>query len=156
MADEGADAKLKHFDMKAIEKAEKEARRKGKGKKNKTKKNAAADDANGEEQSGFSMDTADPRFKAVFDSHEYAIDPTNPRFKRTQGMTALLEEGRRKRKDRAERDDVDVPVERGAPAGKKAKRSAAAADEGPPAGGDDLKKLVEKVKSKTAARKGKA
>ncbi|KAL1389500.1 pre-rRNA processing protein Esf1 [Phyllosticta capitalensis] len=156
MADEGADAKLKHFDMKAIEKAEKEARRKGKGKKNKTKKNAAADDANGEEQSGFSMDTADPRFKAVFDSHEYAIDPTNPRFKRTQGMTALLEEGRRKRKDRAERDDVDAPVERGAPAGKKAKRSAAAADEGPPAGGDDLKKLVEKVKSKTAARKGKA
>ncbi|KAK7543181.1 pre-rRNA-processing protein ESF1 [Phyllosticta citricarpa] len=165
MADEGADAKLRHFDMKAIEKAEKEARRKGKGKGKKSKKSSAAIDD--DEQSGFHMDTADPRFKAVFDSHEYAIDPTNPRFKRTQGMTALLEEGRKKRKTRAERDDPadgDAPlVERGAPAGKKARRSAKDDHDddgrgGDGANGEDLKKLVEKVKRRTAAtgKKGRA
>ncbi|KAK8161082.1 hypothetical protein BKA80DRAFT_344189 [Phyllosticta citrichinensis] len=156
MADEGADAKLRHFDMKAIEKAEKEARRKGKGKK--SKKHGKTADAAGqdEEQTGFTMDTADPRFKAVFDSHEYAIDPTNPRFKRTQGMTALLEEGRKKRKSRAERDDGDdaPPVERGAPAGKKARTSRKDQPDGE--GGEDLQRLVEKVKKKTTARKGRA
>jgi hypothetical protein len=94
MADDKAD-NLKHFDMREIEKAEKEARRKGKKKKKDTK--SATDDVQGSGE-GFAIETEDPRFKAVFESHEYALDPSNPKFKQTAGMKRLLEEGRRKRK----------------------------------------------------------
>ena len=45
----------------------------------------------------FQMDVSDPRFAALYESHEYAIDPTNARFSGTKGMKALLEEGRRVR-----------------------------------------------------------
>lgn len=93
MAGEG-DGVTEHFDMREIEKAEKEAKRKNKGKK-KNKK----DDGKGEvAQADFEIDDKDERFGAVFDSHEYAIDPTNPRFKKTKGMVELLEAGRKKRK----------------------------------------------------------
>ncbi|RKF60419.1 Pre-rRNA-processing protein esf1 [Erysiphe neolycopersici] len=78
-----------HFDMNEILRAEKE--RKKKGKKNfKEKKRSGL-------QTGFEMDVDDPRFGKVFESHEYAIDPSNPRFKPTNAMKMLLEEGRRKR-----------------------------------------------------------
>ena len=97
MAEDKAD-NVRHFDMREIEKAEKEARRKGKSKK--PKKKTGEGDA---VQDGFQVDSQDPRFKALFDSHEYAIDPTNPRFKSTKGMKSLLEEGRKKRK----LDDLD-------------------------------------------------
>jgi hypothetical protein len=97
MAEDKAD-NVRHFDMREIEKAEKEARRKGKSKK--PKKKTGEGDA---VQDGFQIDSQDPRFKALFDSHEYAIDPTNPRFKGTKGMKSLLEEGRKKRKV----DDLD-------------------------------------------------
>ena len=90
---------VRHFDMREIEKAEKDARRKiKKGNKKKRKGDQM------EEADQFKLETEDPRFKALFESHEYAIDPTNPRFKGTEGMKALLEEGRRKRKV----EDVDV------------------------------------------------
>jgi hypothetical protein len=89
---------VRHFDMREIEKAEKEARRKGKSKRSSKKKPEV-----GEVQDGFQVDSQDPRFKALFESHEFAIDPTNPKFKSTKGMKSLLEEGRKKRKV----DDLD-------------------------------------------------
>ena len=102
MADDNGEG-VRHFDMRDVEKAEKNARRKGKDKKGKKKKPIV----DAEVQDGFQVDSQDPRFKALFESHEYAIDPTNPRFKGTSGMKSLLEEGRKKRKvedaDEAER-----------------------------------------------------
>lgn len=97
MADDQAEG-VSHFDMREIEKSEKEARRKGKKKKDKKKDRTAAGPDGAVDQDGFRVETEDPRFKALFESHEYAIDPTNPRFKKTGGMNALLEEGRKKRK----------------------------------------------------------
>ncbi|KAI9893186.1 MAG: pre-rRNA-processing protein esf1 [Vezdaea aestivalis] len=79
-----------HFDIKAILKSEKAKARKGKGRK-KALKNI------GDVQEGFQMDTDDPRFSSLFQNHEYAIDPTNPKFKGTEGMKQLLETARRKR-----------------------------------------------------------
>ncbi|KAK5657649.1 hypothetical protein OQA88_2721 [Cercophora sp. LCS_1] len=83
---------LDHFDMNEIMRAEKLKGKKGKKKGKKGK----------EEQIGlqdsFDLDVGDNRFKAVFESHEFAIDPSNPKFKATQGMKKLLEEGRKKRK----------------------------------------------------------
>jgi hypothetical protein len=82
------DSKLRHFDMNEIVRAEK-VKRKGK-KAKKAEKEISEDE--------FKMETNDPRFAKLYESHDFAIDPTNPRFKGTAGMKALLEEGRKKRK----------------------------------------------------------
>jgi hypothetical protein len=120
--------------MREIKKQEKVAKLKGKKKyKNKLGKNEDEAVATGE---GFKIDTQDPRFSALYESHEFAIDPTNPKFKKTEGMKALMEEGRKKRA--AVRDDG----ENGHKASKKAKLNG---------GGDDLARLVEKVKKKAKA-----
>ncbi|KAG8668581.1 pre-rRNA-processing protein esf1 [Fusarium poae] len=92
---------LDHFDMNEIVRAEKAQRKKGKA-----KKKALAKETRGGLQEDFQMDTGDDRFKAVFESHEYAIDPSNPKFKATKGMTKLLEEGRKKRRNVEEEDDA--------------------------------------------------
>ncbi|KAI6861691.1 hypothetical protein KC338_g6495 [Hortaea werneckii] len=136
MADDQADA-VRHFDMREIEQQEKEAKRKGKKGRKGGKKGAA--DA-GEEQAGagaeeFKVDTEDPRFKGLFESHEYAIDPTNPRYKATQGMKALLEEGRKKRKRTGEEEEEEKPKQKGPKATKNDN-------------GDELKGLVARLKGK--------
>lgn len=85
---------LDHFDMNDIMRAEKQKRKKGKGKsKNKGGEEGEAAGL----QEGFAMNVEDDRFKAVFENHEFAIDPSNPKFKGTEGMKQLLEEGRKKR-----------------------------------------------------------
>ncbi|KAJ4990282.1 pre-rRNA processing protein [Stagonosporopsis vannaccii] len=125
MADD-EDNKIRHFNMNEIEKAEK-AKKKGK----KGKKNAPVIEDN------FKIDTADPRFAKLYESHEFAIDPTNPRFKETSGMKALLEEGRKKRKQGREGDE---PGQDRQP--KKSKKVEASGDV-------DIKKLAARVKAKS-------
>ncbi|PYH76223.1 hypothetical protein BO82DRAFT_322341 [Aspergillus uvarum CBS 121591] len=125
---------IKHFDMTEIEKAEKQARKKGKKGKGKAKQvEPVVDD--------FQMEVNDPRFSRLFESHEFAIDPTNPKFKPTSGMKALLEEGRKRRRDR---DDHAEEAPSNQDRTKKQKKQASK-----DAGSDDLKKLVDKVKRKT-------
>lgn len=65
------DKEPKHFDMKAVLKAEKKAKLKGKRKM----KTAFNED---EAQEDFSIDPADTRFKALHEDHNFAIDPSNP------------------------------------------------------------------------------
>ncbi|KAI1620042.1 hypothetical protein EDD37DRAFT_183454 [Exophiala viscosa] len=134
MADDDDANGVRHFDMKEIEKAEKQARKKGKkGKHDKKKATTGA----GEVDDDFKVDTADPRFARLFESHEYAIDPTNPRFKGTKAMKTLLDEGRR-RKHGSNEEDVPNTV------GKDKEKTAR------PAKGDgDVKSLVEKIKRQT-------
>lgn len=127
---------VQHFDMNEIHKAEKAKKKgkKGKGPKDVGKAAAAQDD--------FQINTQDPRFSKLYESHEFAIDPTNPRFKGTEGMKALLEEGRKKR--RHDRDDGETAEQRP----KKSKTQAG----GTTSGGaevDDLKKLAARVKAKS-------
>ncbi|KAI2466235.1 hypothetical protein F4781DRAFT_406380 [Annulohypoxylon bovei var. microspora] len=95
MADDSKEAAehLDHFNMNEIARAEKL-----KSKKFKKKGKKEAEDHGGLQQ-GFEMDVKDDRFKAVFESHEFAIDPSNPKFKATQGMKQLLDERRKKRKN---------------------------------------------------------
>ena len=38
----------------------------------------------------FDVDLEDPRFQSLFDSHHYALDPTAPQFKATEGTKELL------------------------------------------------------------------
>ncbi|BAE57150.1 unnamed protein product [Aspergillus oryzae] len=127
---------IKHFDMNEIEKAEKQARKKGKGKGKGKQVAQVADD--------FQMDVSDPRFARLFESHEFAIDPTNPRFKATSGMKQLLEEGRKRRRNRDDRADEEEASRNDQKKTKKQKKS-----ESIEGGSEDLKKLVDKVKRKT-------
>ncbi|KAK8145206.1 pre-rRNA-processing protein esf1 [Beauveria asiatica] len=96
-------AHLDHFDMKEILRAEKQQRKKAKA-KGKAKKAAAAEEdkdgasAGAQLQRDFKMDVNDARFQAVFDNHEYAIDPSHPKFTASAGMKQVLEESRRKRR----------------------------------------------------------
>ena len=147
MADDEANGEgVRHFDMREIEKAEKEARRKGKNKGKKSKK--TAEDA---VKDDFKVQAEDPRFKALFDSHEYAIDPTNPRFKSTEGMKSLLEEGRKKRK----REDREIGGEEGVDVAKKNKKGKGGSGKEVKADGgdDDLKGLVARLKKGKAKSK---
>ncbi|KAF2205485.1 hypothetical protein GQ43DRAFT_385796 [Delitschia confertaspora ATCC 74209] len=126
---------IRHFDMNEIMKAEKAAKKKkGKGKRSK-----------GEDvpviQDDFKVDTQDPRFSKLFESHEFAIDPTNPRFKGTEGMKALLEEGRKKRKHQRDEGEVD-----GTAPDKKVKKERSGEADGDIS---DLKKLAARVKARS-------
>jgi len=139
LLDDGADgsANLDHFDMKEITKAEKL-----KGKKGKKKKGAKGGEDQGGLQEDFAMDVDDDRFKAVFENHEFAIDPSNPKFKPTAGMKRLLEEGRKKRK--AGHDDD-------APSDDKQRRSAKKARG--QSDGAELESLINSVKRKAGKTK---
>ncbi|KAI0160997.1 hypothetical protein GGR52DRAFT_562495 [Hypoxylon sp. FL1284] len=102
MADDSKDAAehLDHFDMNEISRAEKQRSKKYK------KKGKKGVEDHGGLQDGFEMNVKDDRFKAVFDSHEFAIDPSNPKYKATQGMKQLLEETRKKRKGDSDGTDA--------------------------------------------------
>lgn len=92
-----------HFSMQDIIKSEAKA---GKKLNRWEKKKAAKSDRNKAEaqptkgkpstQDDFSMDVADPRFRAVMDDHQYAIDPSHPGFVMTSGMKKLLDEKRKR------------------------------------------------------------
>lgn len=144
MVDDKADASMRHFNMNEIAKAEKLAKRKGK----KGGKKGEAAKVDGED---FEIQTEDPRFKGLFESHEFAIDPTNPRFQNTAGMKALLEEGRKKRKVRGGDEDGDGEVEERRE--KKSRKEKGAEDEGAGGDGDDLQKLLARVKAKGKQKK---
>ncbi|KIK70945.1 hypothetical protein GYMLUDRAFT_66154 [Collybiopsis luxurians FD-317 M1] len=80
-----SNAEPQHFNLKSVIKSEKL-----KGKKlRKGGKRNNFDEA--ELQEDFSIDVDDDRFKAVHDDHDFAIDPSNPHFKKTEAMKALLE-----------------------------------------------------------------
>ncbi|KAK7956734.1 uncharacterized protein PG986_005956 [Apiospora aurea] len=99
----GAAEHLDHFDMNEIARAEKQKDKKNK-KKQKSKKKDGADDRGGLQQD-FEMDVADERFKKVFESHEYAIDPSDPKFQATPGMKKLLQERRKRTTGEEEKSD---------------------------------------------------
>ncbi|EGO20002.1 hypothetical protein SERLADRAFT_418227 [Serpula lacrymans var. lacrymans S7.9] len=115
-----------HFDMKSVLKSEK---KKGKGKK-KGKKDEEDDQ---EIQADFAIDVKDDRFQAVHEDHQFAIDPSNPHFKKTKSMAALIGERLKRQKDR--RGEGGVERERSSKE----------------ATGQSLKSLVESVKRKSAS-----
>lgn len=131
---DGEASHLDHFDMNEIVKAEKKKNKRNKKSKKETEAAAGL-------QEDFNMDVDDDRFKAVFENHEFAIDPSNPKFKATSGMKKLLEEGRKKRKHGGDEDDDEVRKD------KKSKRAAKGGSR------DDIKTLVSALKKKSGGKK---
>ncbi|KAH9858106.1 hypothetical protein C2E23DRAFT_164513 [Lenzites betulinus] len=107
-ASENPDAEIKHFDMKAVLRSEKRGGKKKRGKKG---KKGAEDEA--EVQEEFAIDVKDDRFKAVLEDHTYAIDPSNPHFKKTKSMAALLEERSRRQQEKSSKNRESATSKRG-------------------------------------------
>ncbi|RCH99420.1 pre-rRNA-processing protein esf1 [Rhizopus azygosporus] len=92
----GDDGKDEGFNMKEVLKREKMEKKK-KGKKGKKVE---------ETEDDFELDINDPRFSAIQESHHFAIDPTNPQFKKTKNMQKLLSARHTKmKKDNKEKDE---------------------------------------------------
>lgn len=126
---------MNHFDINEVTKAEKASRKK------KSKKRLSGREKEAlamKEKDAFEMDVGDERFGDVFQRSDFAIDPSHPRFKGTEGMKQLLEEGRKKRKPAILEDEGDQRR------GKKARRKEA--DDGETV---DVQRLVKRVKTKT-------
>lgn len=129
----GAGQGVRHFDINELAKAEKDKKKRKKHRKRHDEVDEGKEEA---DVDAFKMQVDDPRFSRLFESHEFAIDPTDPRFKGTEGMKALLEEGRRRGKRK-----VDALGERGERDTKKSRNSRTE--------GDDVMKLVQKVKGRS-------
>lgn len=84
----------------------------------------------------FKVNVEDKRFSAIFTSHHYNIDPTDPHYKKTKGMDTLIQE---KIKRRETKDDA-------MPESKKPKLSEQEVEKRKNV---ELKLLVKNVKRKT-------
>ncbi|KAI8608135.1 hypothetical protein BC830DRAFT_35601 [Chytriomyces sp. MP71] len=87
--------------MKDVLKAEKLKQKKKKGKKA---------DIPAQVQDDFDIDVQDSRFAQMHSSHLFAIDPTNPNFKKTAAMTKLLEAKKKVRPTKSEKKE-ETPSE---------------------------------------------
>ncbi|GAA5986102.1 hypothetical protein JCM10908_006410 [Rhodotorula pacifica] len=132
---DGAGEGGRHFDMRAVLKAEKNQgkKRKLKGKKAKQAKEQEV------VQDNFKIDTTDDRFKSLHNDFDFAIDPSNPRYQRSRNMEALLAEGRKRRAEKNNKLREPVTASEDRPARKRTL---------PTDTGDSLDKLVEAVKRK--------
>ena len=74
MLEDDEDPTRQHFHLKAIMKQEKESSKKQR------KRGSTADDDTAPVD-GFEIDLSDPRFSALYESHLYAPDPSNPLYK---------------------------------------------------------------------------
>jgi hypothetical protein len=81
----------------------------------------------------FEVDTTDQRFGSIYTMSEFAIDPTDPKFRKTTGTDKMLNE-MQKRKDRPTKKTGSSPGLESSQTGLD----------------DDLHRLVSKVKSNTA------
>ncbi|XP_005175348.2 ESF1 homolog [Musca domestica] len=95
--DNEEDHKKQHFSLEKILKQEQETKSKKKRKKQLKKSKADIEESNKPIEDNFQLNVNDNRFKAVFTSHEFNIDPTDPHFKKTKGMEQLIHEKLKRR-----------------------------------------------------------
>ena len=147
---EAARGRLGHFDMNEIRRAEKLRAKKLKGKKLKGKKGAEEAEDRGGLQDGFRMDVEDARFAKLYRDDKFAIDPSHPQFRATEGMRQILEESRRKRKLHDGDEEGESRTRRKEMKMKKRLKVDGDGEEGGPGPGktDDLASLVESVRRK--------
>lgn len=93
LMDHDEDGGKKHFNMKEIEKNAtlSKSKRKRLSKKKNAQEKTKEDD--------FEVDVQDPRFAALFTSHNFNIDPADPHYRKTKGTEALVNEKLKRRVD---------------------------------------------------------
>ena len=143
--DDGAN-EIKHFDINALSRAEKLNPKLAKGKRKRHNLSARDKEAlEAKAQDDFQMDVTDERFRDLYERAEFAVDPSHPRFRATEGMRMVLEEGRRKKgivgvvEEGRGRDGHGDGVDG---RGKRARREK---------GDDEVEQLVRRVKQKVGS-----
>ncbi|KAM7346415.1 uncharacterized protein ACRADG_006361 isoform 1-T3 [Cochliomyia hominivorax] len=81
-----------HFSLEKIIKSEQDTKSKKKRRKQLKKSKADIEESQKPLEDNFQLNINDERFKAVFTSHEFNIDPTDPHFKKTKAMEQLIHE----------------------------------------------------------------
>lgn len=103
------DDEKSHFSLKKIQDNENETKTSKKRRKKLLRKSKSEIEASKKEiADNFTINTMDNRFSAIYSSHLFNIDPTDPHFKKTKGMEAIIDEKLKKRKHY---DDETVIVE---------------------------------------------
>ncbi|XP_030854730.1 ESF1 homolog isoform X1 [Strongylocentrotus purpuratus] len=106
MLDEEDDGR-QHFNLKSIIENENMTKSKRKRQlKQKRKLGQPEEEVHTAIQDKFEINAADPRFDALFTSHEYAIDPSDSQYKKTKAMETLVTEKQRRRA-RREKEGVE-------------------------------------------------
>ncbi|XP_056312506.1 ESF1 homolog [Danio aesculapii] len=59
-----------------------------------------------EEGDDFKVDVQDPRFQAMFTSHLYNLDPSDPAYKKTKATQSILEEKQRRREEKHSQEET--------------------------------------------------
>lgn len=95
MDDEGVQGAARGFNLKS--KKDKKKKEKGKKKKGKGEEGDAEED---DKLATASLD--DPRFASLFTSHHYAIDPTNPQFRKSAAQLKILAESQKRRSQKSQ------------------------------------------------------
>lgn len=90
--DNEEEAGKQHFSLEKILKAEQGNKKKKRKQLKKSKK-----DLDQQVQDTFQLNVDDERFKAVYDSHVFNIDPTDSHFKKTKGMELIIQEKLKRR-----------------------------------------------------------
>ncbi|KAJ0406353.1 hypothetical protein P43SY_006961 [Pythium insidiosum] len=129
----------RNFDMKKIAQSEKVKKLKGKRKAKELKK-LQSKAASGM-QEGFAFDAADPRFGALYEKgSQFQLDPTDPKFKKTEATQAIFQERRKRQSEQA------VSGKKEAASKPKAEEPAAASSS------SGLAAMVENLKRKAATQ----
>lgn len=100
LLDENEGDGKKHFNFKKIVDSEVESKSKRKRKQFKRKKKGEEASQSGSQDNTdeFQVDVGDSRFSALFSSHHYNIDPSEPNFKRTKGMETIIQAKQKQRR----------------------------------------------------------
>lgn len=105
------DGDRSHFSLKKIQKAESAeettSKRKRKRLLKKSKEEILERKSKNEANDGFEMNLSDDRFGAIYNSHLYNIDPTDPNFKKTKVMEKIISEKLKRKKD-SNGDEVEA------------------------------------------------
>ncbi|EDX16836.1 GD16551, partial [Drosophila simulans] len=92
-----------HFTLtKILKKQEQEANGSKRKRRQKLKKSRNQPQNAEKRDDDFQVNLNDNRFKAVYKSHEYNIDPTHSHYKPTKGMQHMIGEKLKRRKEQAE------------------------------------------------------
>ncbi|XP_073230335.1 ESF1 homolog [Porites lutea] len=86
-----------HFSLKGIMDSEK--RKSKKRRKRKANQEEIVDD-------NFNVNLKDSRFDALFTSHHFAVDPSDPQYRKTKAMETIIEERQRRRETEGKTDQA--------------------------------------------------
>ncbi|KAG2482679.1 hypothetical protein HYH03_018414 [Edaphochlamys debaryana] len=135
--DAGGGAAGRKLTKKEKREAKKEAKRKARAGSDEE------DAAGGEAAPGFDVNLSDPRFGAMFESADFALDPTDPRFKKMQARDKVLQEVTKRRSEGEREGRARAP-------GAKGEQQEQVAKPGGKEGGE-LRAMVAKLKRKAEA-----